>query len=198
MTTAINNKTRNLKASASKARIVMGVENLKTSSVRAKKNQFVRDSKGNYTFSGVLTGDEIINKAKKILVGRNKKGSLMTSVEASRDYIQLKIAELGYEVFGCLFLDTQHRIITDKILFRGSIASCSVPVREIAKEALECNAGAVILFHNHPSGIGEPSRSDIDITEQIKKSLKIFDVRVLDHFICTTNGVVSFAEKGLI
>ncbi len=94
------------------------------------------------------------------------------------------------------FLDTQHRIIRYESLFRGTLDSASVYPREVAKRALELHAGAVILAHNHPSGVAEPSDADRRITERLKDALALFDVRVLDHFVVGDGEVVSFAERG--
>ena len=100
------------------------------------------------------------------------------------------------EHFGVLFLDSQHQIISFDILFRGTISQAPVYPREIAKAALLKNAAAVILTHNHPSGIAEPSRADEEITQQINKAMHLLDIRVLDHFIVGNQAMYSFAEDG--
>ncbi len=141
----------------------------------------------------------IVAEALNILSRQIKSGkSVMNSPEVVKDYCRLKLATREHEVFGVLFLDNQHRVIEFKELFRGTINSCSIPVREVAKEALSVNAAAVIFTHNHPSGVCEPSIADIDITRELQKALTVFDVRVLDHIIVSVEGTVSLAERGQI
>jgi DNA repair protein RadC len=115
-----------------------------------------------------------------------------------RDYLRLRFGELEYEVFSVVFLDNRHRIIQFDELFRGTIDGCSVHPRIVVQRALECNAAAVILGHNHPSGVAEPSNADKTITHRLKEALALVDVRVLDHLIVTRGSIVSFAECGLI
>ncbi len=97
-----------------------------------------------------------------------------------------------------LFLDAQNRVIASEEMFRGTLTQTSVYPREVVKRALAHNAAAVILAHNHPSGVAEPSRADEFLTRTLRESLALIDVRVLDHFIVAGNGVVSFAERGLL
>jgi DNA repair protein RadC len=101
-------------------------------------------------------------------------------------------------VFVCIFLDAQHRVIACDELFRGTLAQTSVYPREVVKAALAHNAAAVILAHNHPSGVAEPSRADELLTQSLKQALALVDVRTLDHFIVAGNALVSFAERGLL
>ena len=115
-----------------------------------------------------------------------------------RDYLMLELGGLEHEVFAALFLDSQHRLITLRTLFRGTLAQTSVYPREIVKEALACNAGAVVLAHNHPSGAAEPSRADEFLTHTLKSALQLVDVRVLDHIVIGRGQSVSFAERGLL
>lgn len=149
-----------------------------------------------FTFS---EPSNIINEAINILT-RNfkKKGIAMTSPEDVKNYCRLNLAKREHEIFGALFMDNQHRLIEFRELFRGTINGCSVHVREVAKEALSLNAAAVIFTHNHPSGISEPSKADIHITEQLQKALNLFDIRVLDHLIVSVEDTVSLAERGII
>jgi DNA repair protein RadC len=123
---------------------------------------------------------------------------LFNSPQVVKDYLQLQIGALPHEVFQVLFLDAQHRLIATEELFRGTLAQTSVYPREVVKRALSHNAGAVILAHNHPSGLLEPSRADELLTQTLKSSLSLVDVRVLDHLVVGRSGVVSFAERGLI
>jgi len=117
---------------------------------------------------------------------------------ATRQYLHLQIAHLEHEVFGVIFCDNRNRIIDDQIMFRGTIDGAAVYPREIAKEALRLNAGALVLYHNHPSGIAEPSAADRDITRRITDALGVFDIRVLDHLVVGGDTSTSMAERGLV
>lgn len=120
------------------------------------------------------------------------------SPKAVREYLGLQLGQLAHEVFAVLFLDAQHRLIRFDEMFRGTLAQTSVYPREVVRRALELNAGAVILAHNHPSGLAEPSRSDEFLTQSLKSALALVDVRVLDHLVVGRGEVVSFAERGLL
>jgi DNA repair protein RadC len=124
--------------------------------------------------------------------------SALTSPAAVRDYLRLALASLEHEVFVALFLDSQHRVIEVRELFRGSLAQTSVYPREVVKAALRANAGAAIFAHNHPSGVAQPSQSDELLTRSLRDALALVDVRVLDHFIVAGNQLLSFAERGLL
>lgn len=124
-------------------------------------------------------------------------GHEMTSPQAVRDYLHLALRELEHEEFHCLWLDSQHRLIQRESMFRGTIDSSAVHPREVVKAALRHNAGAVILAHNHPSGILEPSEADKAITRKLKEALGLIGVNVLDHFIVGDGQPYSFAEHGL-
>ena len=97
-----------------------------------------------------------------------------------------------------LFLDAQNRVIATEELFRGTLTQTSVYPREVVKRALHHNAGAVIIAHNHPSGVAEPSHADETLTQALRQALALVDIRVLDHFIVAGSGVLSFAERGLL
>lgn len=127
-----------------------------------------------------------------------QRGNALTSPEITRAYLSAQLRGYSYEVFACLFLDNQHRVIQLEELFRGTIDGASVYPREVAKKALQHNAAAVIFAHNHPSGIAEPSQADRHITDKLKQALALFDVRVLDHFIIGDGQPYSFAEHGLL
>ncbi len=118
--------------------------------------------------------------------------------DATRHFLASRLRHLPYEVFACLFLDNRHRVIVFEELFRGTIDGASVHPREVVRRALQHNAAAVILSHNHPSGVAEPSRADIKLTRRLMDALALIDVRVLDHIIVGDGNGVSFAEKGLI
>ena len=144
--------------------------------------------------------NQIIAEAKQLLYKRmtNRKYEQFTSPGSVKDYLQLHLAERKREIFYCLFLDSQHRLLDDKELFKGTIDGCSVYPREVVKATLEVNAAAVILAHNHPSGVAEPSTADRQITDRLKDALALVDVRVLDHFVIGDQDVISFAERGWI
>ena len=140
----------------------------------------------------------IIEQALSILVCEAREANALASPDAVRDYVRLQLADRPHEVFGCLFLDTQNRLIEFQELFRGTLTQTSVYPREVVIEALACQAAGVILVHNHPSGSADPSRADEALTQTLKQALALVDVRVLDHFIVTRTTVLSFAERGLM
>ena len=115
-----------------------------------------------------------------------------------KSYLQLQLGGHGFEVFAVMFLDTQMRLLKLEEMFRGSLTHTSVYPREVVKRALELQAHAVILAHNHPSGAAEPSRADEYLTQTLTAALKLVDVRVLDHLVVGASEVVSFAERGLL
>lgn len=123
-------------------------------------------------------------------------GAAFTSTGAARDWLRLQLAGLEREVFVVVYLDNQHRLLACEMLFTGSIRSTEVHPREVVKVALRHNAAAVILAHNHPSGMAEPSQADRLITDRLKTALALVDVHVLDHLIIGGLDVVSFAERG--
>lgn len=143
--------------------------------------------------------DKIIARALRILEERAKynEQTLGTPTDV-KNYLRLKLGEVEHEVFCCVWLDSQHKVIDFEEMFRGTISQTSVYPREIVKAALRHNAAAVIFAHNHPSGVLEPSSADIQLTSTLKKTLDMVDVRTLDHFIVSAAGIVSLAEKGLI
>ena len=115
-----------------------------------------------------------------------------------KDYVALHLGGLTQEVFAVLFLDGQHRLLQLEPMFHGTLTQTSVYPREVVKRALQLNAGAVILAHNHPSGVAEPSRADEHLTQALKGALQLVDVRVLDHLVVGQGTVLSFAERGLL
>jgi len=127
-----------------------------------------------------------------------KSGSALTSPGAVRDYLRLAIGARPYEVFVCIWLDAQHRVIRFEEPFHGTLTQTSVYPREIVKAALACNAAAVIFAHNHPSGVAQPSQADELLTANLKEALALIEVKVLDHFIIAGNQAISFAERGLL
>jgi DNA repair protein RadC len=125
-------------------------------------------------------------------------GPSLASPKATRDYLAANLRDLEHEIFCCLYLDKRHRVIEYKELFRGTIDGASVHPREIVKMALQRNAAAIIVAHNHPSGVAEPSQADEMITRRIKEALALVDIRLLDHIIVGDGSCVSLAERGLL
>ncbi len=140
----------------------------------------------------------VLEMAKRHFEEVLQRGSALTSPEITSAYLSAHLRGYSYEVFACLFLDNQHRVIRLDELFRGTIDGASVYPREVVKQALSYNAAAVIFAHNHPSGISEPSQADKQITDKLKQALALFDIRVLDHFIIGDGLPYSFAEHGLL
>jgi DNA repair protein RadC len=132
------------------------------------------------------------------LEARLARSEPLESPEDTRRFLQASLRDRPYEVFGCLFLDNRHRVLAFEELFRGSLTGTAVYPREVVKRALTLNAAAVILAHNHPSGVAEPSRADETLTEALKEALALVDVRVLDHLVVGDGETVSFSERGLI
>ncbi len=139
----------------------------------------------------------VLEMARRHLGEQLKRETSLTSPQDTKNYLQSIMRDYQQEVFGCLMLDNKHRVITFRELFRGSISSASVYPREVVKQALSDNAAAVILTHNHPSGIAEPSESDLQITRRLVDALQLVDIRVLDHLV-VGDEVVCFSERGLI
>lgn len=143
--------------------------------------------------------DRAIYRALNILKSRMREpGETLTSPQVVRDYLTLLLAEEDREVFVCLFLDAQNRVIEAENMFYGTLTQTSVYPREVVKKSFLHNAAAVIFAHNHPSGVPEPSKADQHLTDALKAALSLIDVKVLDHFVIAGNQIVSFAERGLL
>jgi DNA repair protein RadC len=140
----------------------------------------------------------VIELARRALQEELKQTAALTSPKAVRDYLRLAIGARAHEVFVCIWLDAQHRVIKFEEPFQGTLTQTSVYPREIVKAALACNAAAVIFAHNHPSGAAQPSQADELLTANLKEALALIEVRVLDHFIIAGSQAVSFAERGLL
>jgi len=125
-------------------------------------------------------------------------GPALANPRATREFLRARLRDRDHEVFCCLFLDNRHRVICFDEVFRGTIDGASVHPREVVKLALARNAAAVILAHNHPSGIAEPSQADELITGRLREALALVDIRVLDHIVVGDGACVSFAERGLL
>jgi len=143
--------------------------------------------------------EQVIEAAQAVLREQMRFATLaMTDPKTVKTYLQCQIATLDHEVCHVLFLDNQHRLIEDQRMFRGTLNQASVYPREIIKEALKLNAGAVILSHNHPSGHPEPSSADRSLTTHLKAALALVDVRLIDHVIVAGETNYSFAEAGIL
>jgi len=140
----------------------------------------------------------LVALALAILCERHAPGESLSDPDATRNYLQLWLSDRCNETFGAIFLDNRHRILAVEELFQGSIDGASVYPRVVVQRSLSLNAAAVILFHNHPSGVAEPSAADSRITRRLKDALALVDVRVLDHLVVGHEGTVSMAERGLL
>jgi len=136
--------------------------------------------------------------ARRCLSEPLRRGAALDGPAAVREMLHARLQDRPYEVFCCIFLDNRNRVIRLEELFRGTIDGASVHPREVVRQALEANAAAVILAHNHPSGVAEPSQADEFITRRLTSALALVDIRVLDHFVIGDGTAVSFAERGLL
>ncbi len=156
----------------------------------------VADRPGTYELtSKTVTEDDIMKMAKQISVTRLRKGRAIARPADTFEYLRVLLHDYEHEVFGMLFLDTSHRVISYEHIFRGTIDGASVHPREVVKRALHHNAGAVIFFHNHPSGVPEPSAADERLTIRLRDALSLVEIPVLDHVVVGVDGIVSFAER---
>lgn len=145
-----------------------------------------------------VSDDQLIAAAMRVLADRVVRTDTLESPRATREYLILRLAPLEHEVFCCIFLDSRHRVIAFEELFRGTIDGASVHPRELIKRTLAHNAAAVILAHNHPSGVAEPSQADELITRRLREALALVDVRLLDHLVVGGEVAVSLAERGIL
>lgn len=125
-------------------------------------------------------------------------GPVFDCPKVVKDYLTLKYADLQHEVFGVLWLDAQNRLKAEEVLFRGTLTQTAVYPREVAKQGLLCNAAGVVLFHNHPSGCSEPSRTDDVLTQALKQTLLLVDIKLVDHIVVSAGGAVSMSERGAV
>lgn len=157
------------------------------------------DTTGRYTTERAVSPDEIVATAKKLITKRfNRKFDVLSSPEMTRDFLILHLAPAEQEIFAVIFMDNRHRVIAYEPMFYGTIDGTSVHPREIAKRALQHNAAAIIVAHNHPSGEPEPSQSDRNLTRRLVDTLALLDIRVLDHHVIGGETTISFAERGWI
>jgi DNA repair protein RadC len=165
--------------------------------LHSKRERFTQSKGlGDAKYTQLMAVLEMGRRHLKEELGRN---NALTSPDHTRNYLTALMAGFAHEVFACLLLDNQHRIIRFEPLFRGTIDAASVYPREVVKLALDHGAAAVIFAHNHPSGLTQPSEADKQITQRLKQALALMDIRVLDHFIIGDGDrPFSFAENGLI
>jgi DNA repair protein RadC len=145
-----------------------------------------------------LEKQSLVALAFAVLQEQHQPGMLLSSPNQTREYLQLRLAGRKAEVFGCVFVDNRHCVIEAAELFQGTIDGASVYPRVVVQQALELNAAAIVFFHNHPSGVAEPSHADEAITRRLKEALALVDIRVLDHLIVSAGESMSFAERGLL
>jgi DNA repair protein RadC len=155
----------------------------------------VRDVAGDYR---PAQADEVLQAALRVLTAQMRGSEALSSPQMVRDFLRIKLGTLEHEVFAVIHLDAQNRVIDYVEMFRGTVSQTSVYPREVVKESLARNSAALILVHNHPSGVAEPSRADEMLTQTLKSALALVDVRVLDHLIVAGSAILSFAERGLL
>lgn len=140
----------------------------------------------------------VLELARRALTSTLRQRQLLTSTQQVKDFLRLLLAQKTRESFLCLFLDTQNCLITAEELFLGSLTETNVYPREVARQALHHNAASLIVAHNHPTGVAEPSDTDIALTLELRQSMHLIEVRLLDHFVVAPNEIFSFAEAGLL
>jgi DNA repair protein RadC len=140
----------------------------------------------------------VLEIARRVLAERLAARPTFEQPQAVKDYLALQLGALDHEAFAVMFLDVQHALLRFEILFRGTLTHTAVHAREVVKRAMALNAAAVVLAHNHPSGVAEPSRADELITASLRQALQLVEVRVIDHVVVGRGAVVSFAERGLL
>ncbi|QOR40627.1 DNA repair protein RadC [Billgrantia diversa] len=156
------------------------------------------ETAGTYRITDTVTEAELLSIAKAFARRRLARGRKITQPALAFEYLQILLQDYEHEVFSAIFLDSQHRVICFEELFRGTIDAANVYPREVVKQALGCNAAAVILVHNHPSGDPEPSNADRRITQRLKEALGLVEIRVIDHILVGSEGCESFAERGYL
>jgi DNA repair protein RadC len=157
-----------------------------------------RDSKGSYKLTGKTTELDVLAAAENILKAKLERlGSLSNPTDAS-DFLRMRLGALLHEEFHILWLDNRHRILDCQKLFTGTVDGASVHPREVVRAALNINACAAILAHNHPSGVAEPSAADRAITTELRNALTLIGVRILDHIVVAAGHTVSMASRGLL
>ncbi|MDH4568155.1 JAB domain-containing protein [Pseudomonas sp. BN414] len=140
----------------------------------------------------------VLEMSRRHLAEGLRRDSALESPQAVRDFLKAQLRHSHHEQFACLFLDAKHRVLAFEVLFHGTIDGASVYPRQVVKRSLAHNAAALILSHNHPSGVAEPSEADRQLTRRLKEALALIDVRVLDHFIVGDGEPLSMAERGWV
>lgn len=158
----------------------------------------VAEAPGHYQATGLLSREDILAAAQQIAQDRLARGRLLDSPTVVADYLRPLLGHLEHEVFMVIFLDSQHRVIARETLFTGTVNAANVWPREVVKRVLHHNAAAVILAHNHPSGVVRPSAADRQITKRIQDALELVGTQVLDHLIVSFEDQLSFAQEGLL
>lgn len=156
---------------------------------------YVQDSIGSYI---PASDEQIIQAAYAVTEAAFRRGPALANPRATREYLLVRYRALPHEIFGVMFLDNRNRVIAVEEMFRGTIDGAAVHPREVVKATLQHNAASVVFFHNHPTGVPEPSQADEMITRRLKEALALIDVRVLDHLIVGQDFVESFSERGLL
>ena len=164
--------------------------------LHASRHQF--ESVAGASTGGHARVQAVLEIARRVLRQDLVRGPVLNAPARVRDFLRLSLGRIGHEVFAVLFLDAQQRLIACEELFRGTLTQTSVYPREVVRRALTLNCASVILSHNHPSGVAEPSRADQILTRELQNALKLVDVQVLDHIIVAAGASVSFAELGLL
>ena len=151
-----------------------------------------------YLVESPITETDILLMARQLANLRLRKGRALTSPQEVFNHLQALLADYEHEVFALLMLDSRHRVLAFQELFRGTLDGASVYPREVVKIALEYNAAAMILVHNHSSGDPEPSQADRTLTKKLQDALNLVGVRTLDHIVVGHEGCVSLAEQGYL
>jgi DNA repair protein RadC len=164
------------------------------------KTQMEQDRFGGLSSSQLnpVEQQSLMTLALTLLEEKHRPGEALTSPDDTRRDLRLRLAGYQNEVFGCVFLSNRHHVIEVAELFQGTIDGASVHPRVVVQRALACNAAALILYHNHPSSVAEPSHADEAITRRLKEALALIDVRIIDHLVVTAGEAVSFADRGMI
>ena len=156
------------------------------------------ETAGAYEVESPVTEDDILLMARQLANLRLRRGRALTSPQEVFSHLQTLLADYEHEVFALLMLDSKHRVLGFHELFRGTLDGASVYPREVVKIALQYNAAAMILVHNHPSGDPEPSEADRVLTQKLKEALSLVGVRTLDHIVVGREGCMSMAELGVL
>jgi DNA repair protein RadC len=157
----------------------------------------VKDLLGHYTCKGVSEA-EMLEAAETILRSKLERLGSLGNPRDTEDFLRMRLGALKHEEFHIIWLDNRHRILDVQKLFTGTVDGASVHPREVVRAALDINASAAILAHNHPSGVPEPSAADRAITNELRDVLQLIGVRILDHLVVSADGCVSMAARGLM